>query len=179
MYTFFKQISRQRENWDMLCSCTGFTSHVAVRVWLKVSYSVPSLAINSSQILVSSSISWFCETRREGECLETGVRAVIPGQKRVSGSTIKLFKKVSLLFAEKSVHTLSKFKWAISRMLWKGQESSKEQIKCFCHFIFSHFTYILGMDLTNTDCIYKIKHCPLVFSYLLACCTSVLTSCFC
>lgn len=39
------------------------------RVWLKAFYSVPSLAISSSQILVSSSISWFFERQREKECL--------------------------------------------------------------------------------------------------------------
>lgn len=38
----------------------------------KTSYSVPSLAISSSQILVSSSISWFFERQREKECLWIG-----------------------------------------------------------------------------------------------------------
>lgn len=47
----------------------------AERVWLKASYSVPSLAISSSQILVSSSISWFCERKREEECLDIGCKA--------------------------------------------------------------------------------------------------------
>ena len=48
---------------------------------LKASYSVPSLAISSSQIFVSSSISWFCERQREKQF---GVEAKMTEQKHNS-----------------------------------------------------------------------------------------------
>lgn len=79
-----KHMSKERKKLDLCLNVIMYEFTSMLLFDLKASYSVPSLAISSSQIFVSSSISWFCERQSEKQFLDVGVEAKMTEQKHNS-----------------------------------------------------------------------------------------------